>query len=107
VWRFAGIAACHASQKVTVPEFPVTSGMGRSLKGEGEDTQTTVSHAGAMKGNKGRKGRSRKGKGEDEQNMWSQKIGVASVAEDWFESMMNSACEASSGHANDIQLGQL
>jgi hypothetical protein len=24
-WRFVGAAACHASQKVTVPEFPVTS----------------------------------------------------------------------------------
>jgi hypothetical protein len=24
-WRFVGFVACHASQKVTMPEFPVTS----------------------------------------------------------------------------------
>jgi hypothetical protein len=65
-------------------------------------------YAGELEWNEGGTSRSLKSKNKEvAENTWSQKIGVASAAEEWFESMMNSTREASSRLANDIQLGQL
>lgn len=76
---------------------------------------TTIMYAGVMRGKgqgkkrnlEGKKtGGSKSRKKEAAQNTWSQKIGVAGAAEEWFESMMNDARKASSRLAEN-QLGQL